>query len=86
MLSDHYSFPIEDLREHEPRPADIEWRAARVAQAQHDPHEHTPGTVEGGEGTRPTRKPLDWFALWFVLRRRRASQSMGGSGGPRHAR
>jgi hypothetical protein len=31
MLSDHYSFPIEDLRQHEPRPADIEWRAARRA-------------------------------------------------------
>lgn len=31
MLSDHYSFPIEDLREQEPRPADVEWRAARVA-------------------------------------------------------
>jgi hypothetical protein len=31
MLSDHYSFPIEDLRHHEPRPADVEWRAARAA-------------------------------------------------------
>jgi hypothetical protein len=26
MLSDHYSFAIEDLRGHEPRPADVEWR------------------------------------------------------------
>lgn len=31
MLSDHYSFPIEDLRQHEPQPADLEWRAARRA-------------------------------------------------------
>lgn len=31
MLSDHYSFAIEDLRHHEPRPADVEWRAARAA-------------------------------------------------------
>lgn len=31
MLSDHYSFPIEDLRHQPPRPADIEWRAARAA-------------------------------------------------------
>jgi integrase len=31
MLSDHYSFPIEDLRHHDRRPADVEWRAARTA-------------------------------------------------------
>jgi hypothetical protein len=31
MLSEHYSFPIEDLRHHERRSADIEWRAARAA-------------------------------------------------------
>jgi hypothetical protein len=31
MLSDHYSFPIEDLRHHELRSAEVEWRAARVA-------------------------------------------------------
>lgn len=39
MLSDHYSFPIEDLREHEPRPADVEWRAARAAQANRRSHD-----------------------------------------------
>jgi hypothetical protein len=32
MLSDHYSFPIEDLRQQEPRPVDVEWRAARSHQ------------------------------------------------------
>jgi hypothetical protein len=31
MLSDHYSFLIEDLRQSKPRPADVEWRAARAA-------------------------------------------------------
>lgn len=31
MLSDHYSFPIEDLRHSDPRPANDEWRAARDA-------------------------------------------------------
>jgi hypothetical protein len=30
MLSDHYSFAIEDLRQHGSRPADVEWRAARA--------------------------------------------------------
>jgi hypothetical protein len=32
MLSDHYAYAIADLRSHGPRPADIEWRAARTAQ------------------------------------------------------
>jgi hypothetical protein len=31
MLNSHYAFAIEDLRQHEPRPADVEWRAARAA-------------------------------------------------------
>jgi hypothetical protein len=31
MLDRHYAFAIEDLRHHEPRPADVEWRAARMA-------------------------------------------------------
>ena len=39
MLSDHYSFPIEDLREREPRPPDIEWRAARAARLDGKPPE-----------------------------------------------
>ena len=40
MLSDHYSFPIEDLRHHEPRPADVEWRAARAALSEQRAWEH----------------------------------------------
>jgi hypothetical protein len=31
MLSRHYAFAIEDLRHQEPRPADVEWQAARDA-------------------------------------------------------
>jgi integrase len=31
MLSAHYAFAIEDLRQHGPRPVDVEWRAAREA-------------------------------------------------------
>jgi hypothetical protein len=33
MLSDHYAYSIEDLRRQGPRPVDVEWRAARTAQA-----------------------------------------------------
>jgi hypothetical protein len=42
MLSDHYSFLIEDLRHHEPRPADIEWRAARAALSEQQAGEREP--------------------------------------------
>jgi hypothetical protein len=42
MLSDHYSFPIEDPRHHEPRPADLEWRAARAALSGQDAREREP--------------------------------------------
>jgi hypothetical protein len=37
-----YSFPIEDLRHHEPRPADVEWRAAREALSEQHAPEHQP--------------------------------------------
>jgi hypothetical protein len=40
MLSDHYSFPIEDLRQQEPRPVDVEWRAARAALNEQQAPEH----------------------------------------------
>jgi hypothetical protein len=39
MLNDHYAYAIEDLRRHRPRPADIEWRAARAEQTDRQPHE-----------------------------------------------
>lgn len=40
MLSDHYSFAIEDLRHNEPRPADVEWRAARAALSEQQARGH----------------------------------------------
>ncbi len=42
MLSDHYSFPIEDLRHHQPRPADVEWRAARATLSEQRAPEREP--------------------------------------------
>jgi hypothetical protein len=71
MLSDHYAFAIEDLRRHGPRPADVEWRAARAAQPKRESHEQTPVIIEGDDGTRPRHKFLDRFPA--RRRRRRAS-------------
>jgi hypothetical protein len=39
VLSAHYAFAIEDLRRSGPRPVDIEWRAARTAQAERQSQE-----------------------------------------------
>jgi hypothetical protein len=62
MLSQHYSFPIEDLRHHEPRPAEVEWRAARAEL--HDRHTReqalTVSSTPGG--IHPQRKLSAWFA------------------------
>jgi hypothetical protein len=69
MLSDHYSFPIEDLREHEPRPADVEWRAARAALMEPRAREEVQLAETDHEGMRPRRKLLAWFAT-----QRRASR------------
>jgi hypothetical protein len=68
MLSDHYAFAIEDLRRNGPRPADVEWRAARAAQATHDAHENSPPAAEVLEGARPRGKVLGWL----TARRQRA--------------
>jgi len=51
MLSDHYSFPIEDLRHHEPQPADLEWRAARTALSE-----------QHAEKREPRRSLFAWFS------------------------
>lgn len=67
MLSDHYAYAIEDLRRNGPRPADVEWRAARAAQAAHDAHEDTPAAV-AQDGARSRGTVLGWFAA----RRQRA--------------
>jgi hypothetical protein len=69
MLSDHYSFPIEDLRQHAPRPPDVEWRAARTAQANRRSHEQALRAATDHEGARRQRK----FFAWFSARKARQS-------------
>jgi integrase len=54
MLSDHYAFPIEDLRQHEPRPADVEWRDARAALVERRTDEQARYTEAGHDGS-PSR-------------------------------
>jgi hypothetical protein len=64
MLSDHYSFPIEDLREHEPRPPDVEWRAAPAAQPNRRSHEQAPRAAADHEGAERQRKS---FIAWLSV-------------------
>jgi hypothetical protein len=61
MLSDHYAFAIEDLRRHGPRPADVEWRAARAAHLDRNSHEHAWPVIAAAEDARPRRKLFVWF-------------------------
>jgi hypothetical protein len=58
MLSDHYSFPIEDLRQHTPGPPDVEWRAARAALMDFPEHEVVPSAERD---QRRRRKFFAWF-------------------------
>jgi integrase len=67
MLSDHYSFAIEDLRQLVPRTMDVEWRAARAAQANRRSHEQALRAASDHEGTRRQRKA---FFAWFSARGR----------------
>jgi hypothetical protein len=62
MLSDHYAFAIEDLRRHGPRPVDVEWRAARTAQANHRSREQGLLAAAEHDGIRRQRKLFAWFA------------------------
>jgi hypothetical protein len=66
MLSDHYSFAIEDLREREPRPPDIEWRAARTALTERRTQEQALAARPTPKGTHPRRK----LSALFAARRR----------------
>jgi hypothetical protein len=72
MLSDHYSFPIEDLRRHAPRPPDIEWRAARAAQMNCDPQEHSLSTSNDHHHPGGRRKSV---FVWLAARRGAARRS-----------
>lgn len=66
MLSDHYAFAIEDLRRHGPRPVDVEWSAARAAQANRRSHEQALRATAEHEGAERRRKP---FFAWLSGRR-----------------
>jgi len=68
MLSIHYAFAIEDLRQHGPRPADVEWRAAGAAISKWHSHGKAPSSATDEEG-RHRRRML--FA-WLAARRRRS--------------
>jgi hypothetical protein len=68
MLSIHYAFAIEDLRHHGPRPADIEWRAARATLSKHRSHRQAPSPATDQEGRHRRRTPFAWLAA----RRRRS--------------
>jgi integrase len=62
MLSDHYAFAIEDLRRHGPRPADVEWRAARSAQANRRSGEQTLLVAAEHGGMQHRRNLFAWFS------------------------
>jgi integrase len=68
MLSEHYSFAIEDLRQHEPQSADVEWRAARAALSEQRMQGQAPPARRTPEGTLPRRKPFAWFAARWQSR------------------
>jgi hypothetical protein len=70
MLSDHYAFAIEDLRRHGPRPADVEWRAARSAQANRRSREQALLAAAEHGGMQRRRNLFAWFS-----ERRRASRA-----------
>jgi hypothetical protein len=64
MLSNHYAYAIQDLRRNGPRPADVEWREARAAQAA----QIVAGDEPKPEGDdRPNRRRL---LAWLSTRRR----------------
>jgi hypothetical protein len=65
MLSDHYSFPIEDLRQQEPRPPDVEWRAARTELIERCARGRALSSQSNGE-----EKRSRWRFAWFAAGRR----------------
>jgi hypothetical protein len=71
-LSDHYAFAIEDLRENGPRPVEVEWRAARVAQAERRSREEALRDVAERGGANGQRRSL---LAWFSSRRRTSRAS-----------
>jgi len=68
-LSKHYAYAIEDLRRNGPRPADIEWRAARAEQAEHQASGSQLSALVVSNGSHPHGKIRNWLNTY---RRRRA--------------
>lgn len=66
MLNIHYAFALEDLRHQPPRPADIEWRAARTALLGGCANKRMP-SAEAGHHMVPSRSKV---RAWFSRRRR----------------
>jgi integrase len=62
MLSDHYAYAIEDLRQNGPRSADVEWRAARTALAKKKPGGQSPRADITTEHDTPKRQRKNFFA------------------------
>jgi|CZKG01.1.fsa_nt_gi hypothetical protein len=71
MLNNHYAFAIEELRQREPRPADVEWRAARAALLQRRTTEQD-HAIKTGHNKTPRRRTL---RSWFAGRRGRSRGS-----------
>jgi hypothetical protein len=63
MLSTHYAYAIEDLRRVGPRSADVEWRAARDAQANSRLHERDQSaTADHDEAVRRRKSLFAWLS------------------------
>jgi hypothetical protein len=60
-LSKHYAYAIEDLRRNGPRPADIEWRAARAEQAERQAPESPLSAHVVGNAAHPRGKIRNWL-------------------------
>jgi integrase len=69
MLNSHYAFAIEDLRHHEPRPADVEWREARAALLERRAVDKARSSDAPRAGS-PRRRKL---GTWLTVQRRRFS-------------
>lgn len=60
-ISEHYAYAIEDLRRNGPRPAEIEWRAARTEQAKHQTLASPPGPPAASNAAPPHGKIRSWL-------------------------
>jgi hypothetical protein len=70
MLNIHYAFALEDLRHQPPRPADVEWRAARMALLGGCANKRAPSAEASHDRTATRSKVRVWLS-----RRRRSGGS-----------